>query len=346
MTGRNINDVSMSDLWNYLRIALSCVAKAYCIIDALDEMDQDHLEPFLQSLNKISQWRPHEIKFIMTSRPVATVERVMRKLSVIDVRLRRHLVEKDIEFYVQNRLHTSSIPPTDREEVKRVVLEKADGIFLYAGLAMNTVLRPGADLQRALRDLPANLTVMYATLLEEHSNRSGVPEGLLMLVLQCVTHATRPLRLLELADLVNSTRLEKQDLGETKNLIRSLCGPLIEILPDETTRVVHHSLTEYLNGTSRGQEPGNFPVFEPEPTHYRLALLCLSYLDSGCLEQVSLTPPNPPFSGPGLEPNALLPPFAQYASGNWHVHLKKAGTAGGDEVTAIDMLHRLFVETI
>lgn len=42
---------------------------------------------------------------------------------------------------------------------------------------------------------------MYNELLQEHSRRSNVSFELQMLILQIVTHATRPLRLLEIAEM-------------------------------------------------------------------------------------------------------------------------------------------------
>lgn len=63
----------------------------------------------------------------------------------------------------------------------------------------------------------------------------------------------RPLRLLELAEMVKSNNPDGQtlDLKDAKNLIRAGCGPLLEILAEETVSFIHHSFTEYLKGTTR-----------------------------------------------------------------------------------------------
>ncbi|KAK0724653.1 hypothetical protein B0H67DRAFT_657325 [Lasiosphaeris hirsuta] len=115
---------------------------------------------------------------------------------------------------------------------------------------MDAFLKSGADVSRALEQLPHNLNVMYTDLLREHSRGSGVPDDIQLLILQSVTHATRPLRLLEIAEFINITQYppENRDSKAAKDLIHSACGPLLEILPDETVSVVQHSLTELLNG--------------------------------------------------------------------------------------------------
>jgi len=257
-----VGKLSIANLWHLLHVASLHVPKVYFVVDALDEMDQDRMESFLQSLNELGLWRPSEIKIIITSRPVATVERILRNVKVLDVRLDKQLVEHDIGTYIHDRLALSSISPSCQTFVMNTVMKKADGLFLYAKLTMDAVLELGVDFEKVLQDMPADLTLVYTNLLEEHSKRSGVPKDLQRTVLQCVTHATRPLRLLELADLIHVIREDGRDIKATKELFRCICGPLLEILPDEPVHVVHHSLTEYLNGTTKKWGPVGYPVFE------------------------------------------------------------------------------------
>lgn len=105
---------------------------------------------------------------------------------------------------------------------------------------------------------------MYTTLLKEHSIRSGVPHDLQIVILQWVTHASRPLRLLEAAEIIRSTA-EWKSLGsvqEIKDTIRSACGPLLTILPDETLQVIHHSFTEFLVADTRSSTDASYPIFD------------------------------------------------------------------------------------
>lgn len=81
-------------------------------------------------------------------------------------------------------------------------------------------------------------------------------ERILRILLQAVTHATRPLRRLELAEMIRVSRPDGsvRDIRAVIDLIRTACGPLLEILRDETISVIHHSFTEYLKETIRSNK--------------------------------------------------------------------------------------------
>ena len=332
---RDIESLSSSDLWRHLRQATTYIPKVYCVVDALDEMDQTKdLEPFLQSLAAFADWRPSRVKVVATSRPVPYIEKPLRTARAGRIRLEEREVDADIAAYVRYKLERSAIPPEVQEQVKKAVPGRANGLFLYAKLAMDSLLRPGADVERVLGHLPLDLNVMYTELLREHSRRSGVPDQLQLLILQAVTHASRPLRLLEIAEFIDVTQRPTgyRDLKAAKDLVRSACGPLLEILPDETVSVVHHSLTEFLNGSTRQLTTfSSYPVLEPGPAHNTIALVCLSYLLSGSLNDVQ-TSSERAYSH-FFEPKRsvyLAFPFVKYAANNWFVHARKATTLGHD----------------
>ncbi|KAF2231818.1 ankyrin [Viridothelium virens] len=345
----SIEDISLAQLRGYLRKALTYLRRVYCVIDALDEMDQDVLEPFLKSLDALGQWRPSEIKLVLTSRPIVTVEQKLKVVKILDVRLDKKHVEKDISRYVQHRLDASLVSKGNHELIRQSILKKADGLFLYAKLALDTLPSAETDVQKHLDQMPANLSVMYTTLLNEHSSKTDVSTGLQEIVLQLVTHATRPLRLLEIAELLRSTQDIRTDLKATKDLVLSICGPLLEVLPDETVRVVHHSLTEYLTDAAVSSDVRPFPTFESGATNERLATLCFAYLSNGCLDQVKLEGRR---RGRGdinyvrparLRRKQVMPPFAQYAGANWPTHVQRAIAAGHDQSTINQKLHELLL---
>jgi hypothetical protein len=155
---------------------------------------------------------------------------------------------------------------------------------------MDAFIEPGADIDAVLSRIPADLNVLYTDLLKEHSRRSGVPESIQRLILQVVTHASRPLRLLKLADMiqVNNPAGVERNLKATKDLIRAACGPLLEILVDETVSVIHHSFTEYLKGTMRPDDGSGYPILKMGPTHAQLAMACLRYLMAGYLDSYDI----------------------------------------------------------
>ncbi|RSL50140.1 hypothetical protein CEP54_012087 [Fusarium duplospermum] len=340
-----IDSISMEDMWKDLKMALENLpGKAFCIADALDEMDQGNND-FLSALGDLGSWRPKTVKVLITSRPVPTVEDPLRLTPCLHIRLEEKMVDADISKYVQYTLSNSAIPQSEWEVIMNAVPGRANGLFLYAKLAMDAFLEQGANIAEVISHLPADLNVLYTDLLKEHARRSGVAEEIQHLILQAVTHASRPLRLLELAELIKviSPDGSTRDLKTTKSLIRAACGPLLEILTDETVSVIHHSFTEYLKGTTRSEDDPGYPILQRGPTHAALATSCLHYLQAGCLESVSLDQPqwysrwqqeesNRPV---GLE-SRLKHPFFEYAINNWAHHANRSEAAGHDQ-TALNV---------
>ena len=342
---RDLENVSMNDIWRELKTAFSHLPRVYCVVDALDEMDSNDV--FLQALAELGRWNPSCVKVLVTSRPVASVERPLRQFPILSIRLEEKHVDCDIAEYVEHRLRGSPISSAKHSVIKKAVPGRANGIFLYAKLAMDAFLEDGTDaaIDKVLETLPEDLNIMYTNLLHEHARRSGVPGELQLLILSWVTHASRPLRLLELAEMIRATErkeLAGAGLSAIKDLVRSACGPLLEILPDETISVVHHSLTEFLKGSTRksGTASG-YPTLDEGTTHSRLAVACVSYLLSGCLDDVGvmvetvhrqafhlLTDPRRGKLQPDNEPVRLNHPFLAYGLENWHVHVRKAQTNG------------------
>ncbi|KAK4075643.1 hypothetical protein Trihar35433_2203 [Trichoderma harzianum] len=332
---RTIETLSITEMFRDLRLACTYVPKVYCIIDALDEMNLGN-DQFLHELAKFASWQPPKMRVIITSRPVPAVETPLRPYPTVQIRLQEQLVDQDIAVYVQRLLASSHIPTDDQNKIQQAVLEKAGGIFLYAKLVMEQIMEQDANIEHILETLPVNLNVMYTTLLKEHSQRSGIPHHVQLLVLQWVTHANRPLRLLEMSEMLSVTRQLDgiRELKEVKDIIRAICGSLLEILPDETVSVVHHSLTEFLKGQTRSPAHGHpadeYSLLESESTHLRLALACLSYLDAGCLDSYEIMEKSKmrdeSWKRRRLNQDSRLEhPFAEYAAFNWHIHIIKAG---------------------
>jgi hypothetical protein len=351
---RSISSMSMEDLWRDLRMAFSGLRdKVYCIADALDEMDQGN-DSFLEALATLGQWKPHKVKVLITSRPVPSIESPLRTAKFIQIRLEEKLVDMDISSYVQHSLKTSSIAPENQELITKAVPGQANGLFLYAKLAMDSFLEPGANIKEVLYKLPTDLNSMYTSLLHDHAFRSNVPDDIQLLILQWITHATRPLRLLELAEMIKVTYREEscQDLKATKDLVRAACGPLLEVLPDETVCVVHHSFTEYLTRSTRPRDPVGYPILRPGPTHARLALACLTYMQAGGLEDVEVKERSTTVAFLHYEQNhrisfgpipvrlRLKYPFLEYAVNNWDIHIARSTAAEYDQTNvniALDM---------
>ena len=296
------------------------------MVDALDEMDQDVVQDFLHLLDQLGNSSSWRVKLIITSRPIPLIERTVRNIKVLDIRLNNEQISPDILKYLRHRVDGALPALGNHEAIVSRVLKKADGVFLYAKLAMDHLCEHELTSHQQMLDVidkaPLNLSMMYGNLIREHMERTGLPKGLNILVLQLVTHASRPLRLFEIADCINVIRPEyTQDIATMKSIVRTSCGPLLEVLPDEIVRVVHHSSSEYPLGLNRSPSDKDIPVFEPAHTHNVVALLCLSYLQAGCLDTLE-------YDRRRQRKNPQMSPFMSYAATNWHVHIAKSSAQG------------------
>lgn len=361
------SEPSTEKMWEHLRFAFARLPeRVFCVADALDEMGSGH-DAFLKELGKLGNWRPDKAKVLITSRPVPSVEMPLRRVPCLAIRLQENMVDVDISSYVRSALSTSTIPQEQWQVIADAVPGRANGLFLYAKLAMDAFLAPGADVEAVLARLPADLGVLYTDLLRKHAVASGIDPAVQYLMLQSVTHTSRPLRLLELAELIRVTfKVNGKPLrmSAAKDLIRAACGPLVEILPDETVSVVHHSFTEYIKGTiySDGSAGSRYPIFQEGQSHAELALACLRYMQSGFLDRGFMKPPEssqePTYHdvAPEADSDDQLPspstsertrlqlkhPFLDYASNHWSWHIAKSEAAGHDQTVISAAIREFF----
>lgn len=354
---RMLENISTNEFWQDLARALVTLPKVYCVVDALDEMDIDQ-EDFLKNLVALGKRKPSTIKLLMTSRPLPRIEAFLKDPSVLQIRLEQLNVDKDISLYVDHRLRNrADLDASVRAAINHSIGQKSQGSFLYARLMMDEILDhtkqmvPKAEfLQRSLDWLPVTLEDMYNGMLIDHSLRSRVPQELQLTILQWVTNSTRPLRLLELAAMFDCQSGTGRAAKDTKAVVRAACGPLLEILEDETISVIHHSFTEFLIDGERKTRPATgashpqFPVINPVTTHNTMALACVKYLTSGCMDDWKLAPESDdeeydPYykRPPHLEQSIRLRyPFIEYAVKNWYIHASKVDSIGVPLLEALD----------
>ncbi|VUC23770.1 unnamed protein product [Clonostachys rosea] len=291
-----LSETSDNDLIQLFLDGVSCVPKLYCVGDALDEMTMEN-KSFLDRLNSLATHRPRSLKLLMTSRPKQYLQSALRDSSIVHVSLQQKLVDIDIVSFLNHRFDSASKLETHKirkEQIIDMVAKKSEGLFLYAKLTMDQVEAAldsdsSVDLQSLEDSLPVGLQETYNNILATQREERGVRMDVQILVLEAVTHASRPLRLNELAHLLKCIYPDAADPSGFKSLVTASCGPLIEILEDETLQVIHHSFTEFLRGDTRSQSlvsgdtSTEFPIIDSDMTHKHLALYCLRYLQYGSL---------------------------------------------------------------
>jgi ankyrin repeat protein len=289
----SLEETSDNELIQLFLDGVSCVPKLYCVGDALDEMSTDST-PILERLNGLATHRPRTLKLLMTSRPSRSLQSTLRDSSIVHISLQQRLVDVDIHSYLNHRFDmapTSEHQREAKEDLVNMVAQKSEGLFLYAKLTMDQVedsLQSNTALN--IKDLEASLPVgleqTYTSMLAKQRGEPGITIDVQVLILEAVTHASRPLRLNELGSLLKCVRPDITQPSAFKSLIATSCGPLIEILEDETLQVIHHSFTEFLRGDTRSVSTvgaSDFPILDSLQAHKHIATNCLFYLQSGSL---------------------------------------------------------------
>ncbi|KAH0528268.1 hypothetical protein TsFJ059_003153 [Trichoderma semiorbis] len=277
-------------VWPVLVEALtkSISKNVYCVVDALDEMDDGDFEGMTSRLVELGAAVPGKVKVLMTSRPLPKIEQAFNNRGIIRLKLDPALLFPDVARYVDARMAKlePSLSDDKNELIKQTICERANGLFLHTRLIADNLaegLRDGhiteETLPGSLDRLPRTLQEVYENMLKEHAYRSGVTAEQQAKVLTCVTHASRPLRLIELGSLLSN--MLHISLAQGKDLVRRSCGRLLELLEDESVSVIHHSFTEFLHDATRKKDAAAFPVLDDLASHEMLAVLMLEYLD-GC----------------------------------------------------------------
>ncbi|KAJ5091685.1 hypothetical protein NUU61_006555 [Penicillium alfredii] len=341
--GRAAKDIALSELWQLLLDALRSLDKVYLVVDALDEVDSEHTQGLLQRLVALGEFRPGAINLIVTSRPLPQVQKFLNVPSVLQVRLEDRQVNKDISIFVQHRLtQAHHLDESTRESIKRSIEDRVHPSFLYTRLVLTKLLEEDkedslelATVQNALTFLPSSMEDMYSEMLYDHSQLASVPQERQLLILQLVTHSSRPLRLLEIASVLDFLDMNNGTgkHGDTKNMTRMSCGPLLEILEDEMVSIIHHSCTEFLMDTARKDRPvaeqpvHPFPVIDSTQTHELMATLCVQYLLSSGLSSWEIND-ECRYHDEGIISQQkrlqLQHPFLGYALENWHYHVQRS----------------------
>jgi ankyrin repeat protein len=287
---KDLESLSTSQLWKYLLAGFRSVEKAYCVVDALDEMSID--EDFLSRLNSLGSFRPAQVKILMTSRPKQYLQRSLKDPQVIHVSLEEELVTRDISLFVRQRtadFARDGINLETREFIRDTVCKRSEGLFLYARLMLDQIANAikekedGRDsILEVVAKLPVGLEEMYNRILFDHALRTQVDQNIQILILQLVTHSARPMRLIEIAKAIETNHCIAATDRDSKEIVRSACGSLLDIMEDEVVQILHHSFTEFLLDSSRihrsTPSAPQFPVIEPAAAHRNITLACLARL--------------------------------------------------------------------
>ncbi|RFU35297.1 hypothetical protein B7463_g1040, partial [Scytalidium lignicola] len=344
--GTHLESISTAQLWKHLLFAFNFINKVYCIVDALDEMTID--EEFLAMLNELGTFRPRHLKLLITSRPTQYLQRLLKNAQVIHVESNKEPVRRDISVFVSRGLKELDVDSEIQSLIKITICERSQGLFLYARLMLDQIKQTAKEqgkkdvpwFGQMVLKLPVGLEEMYNQVLFDHATKFNIGQQTQILILQLVTHSSRPLRLIEIASAIETNSYTSAFTVNDKNskeIVRTSCGPLLEIMEDEVIQILHHSFKEYLLDSSRLERQSGtpqFPIIDPTVAHKTLALTCLKSLQIPILSQHSepakatrtkrrKVPPQKGSYTINLGSIMLQYPLVEYAAKNWMYHARQ-----------------------
>ncbi|KAF1954893.1 hypothetical protein CC80DRAFT_448618 [Byssothecium circinans] len=274
---------SFDALWTILlRVAADkTTGRKYCIIDALDECDQESQKMLLTQLEETfnprnSSDRISSIRFLITSRPYPEIRECLEQFAHRDLASFQE-AKQDIELFIDERVARLQKKKRYTEKVKNSVTkalkDKAEGTFLWVGLAcveLNTVQSNKAV--KLLQELPKGLHSLYRKLLGTALELETGGKDTIKRILSFVAVSLRPLSLLELS--VACQLHQDEDEEERIQFMREEVAScrLIVIVQDEKVLLLHQSAKDFLVG------PGADHFVNVFKAHATFAYRCVDHL--------------------------------------------------------------------
>jgi AAA ATPase domain len=287
---------AFSDLFSLLVISVAGQLSArqpkplIFVIDALDECFEDELE-FLTSAILNALPTSKGVRFLLTSRPIDEITSRLDGITgvggngvvLLDVKHGDAERDHDTSIYVRHRLKDFSVAD------QTTVIECARGVFLWASLACDTLLRtvtPSRVLTKFQNNTPnQTLQTLYEAVLEAAlpPDPSSQDMKLLHAVLQGVTLTYSPVSIFAIQSFFPS--YEHHKVGEEEYVeffVKKLGSIMRDGTPYLPIYILHPTFREFIESQKNGAQ---FYISPPDG-HYSIAVACLAWLAKGLTPNV------------------------------------------------------------
>ncbi|OCT47116.1 hypothetical protein CLCR_11257 [Cladophialophora carrionii] len=307
----------------------------YCIIDALDDCEDQETKTLLEGIVAESQGTdgeyPRFLRLLITSRPCGAVRSaILNRKNVRVVHFTdptgKQLNEADIADYISDHVRQFEHYPEEKKPgVEKQLIEKAGGNFTWTISMIHQLGNKSPDwYNKLLAEIPSGMETMVERIVHR-----AKPESLLLIQLLAVVQ--RPLSVTELATLITMKGSPFDDLFA---LVRTTSAMSIRDkirfgeeslkICDDEILFFHPSMPKQLHKTWTED------VFRE--MHLKVAEACLIYL-------ISIDDSHKPLQGRrkadcGAEYQTVLGalPLLEYAAAHWPTHLHCAGPDSADRL--------------
>lgn len=181
-----------------------CASVVYIIIDALDECEPVSAFEVLRFLRDLTTpSRGCKVKIFITSRPTCLYEyldKTFDRYPRIDLdSTDSEYALRDVEKFVKDEF--SKLPRDNLESLRHLVVERAQGIFLWAKIVMKKVAwrskkgDKSKELIAMVNDLPSEMDALYKEILSQTTDEKDIEHRRIMLL--WILFAQRPLTISE-----------------------------------------------------------------------------------------------------------------------------------------------------
>ena len=327
---------SDNEVYDILHLLLLHIGPCVLICDEVDECSNK--EDLFRGLSRIAS--DHKCcKLILFSRPSINLplrfSQHCRFLNLEESRNKEDLT-KYIKPRVQSLLNDEYLVLPDHatlETIIEAIVLKANGMFLWVTLFIDYLFLPFHSISGRWKDIqdPSRFEGLH-NLYDEifHALQNNYPTAVrtkLRKALQWTCSAIRPMNVEELRIAIE---IEPDDTLGPYDLIPKfaeslgpLSGGLLELTKDETVRLIHITLHEYLVSSAPklsafADNAGVSVHFTPEAMHASVVITCLSYLRHS-------VPGGPYGTSTTTNVTSLLPTgvyrLMEYATKFWISHL-------------------------
>ncbi|KFY31884.1 hypothetical protein V493_00710 [Pseudogymnoascus sp. VKM F-4281 (FW-2241)] len=338
--GNGQRQPSIDALLGVLQQVIKESLESYLIIDALNECtNRDEL---MRILEEIAGWRLEELHILVTSRREVDIETSLSHYLEDDniIQMQSTFVDVDIRKYVQHRLSDDkslakwSNDPDIRDEIEKVVIEGAHGMFVWAVSHLDALgkCRTRSSVQSCLQTLPPALDEIYDRILCAITKENSVPA---LRIIQWLTFSKRLLSLEELSEAV-AIDIERdpafdssESAIEPQDILHICCGLITKTTtedryssrgdlepPRSVVAFVHYSIKEYLLSER---------IRQGQAANYTMqAAVCEEILAKSCVGYLLQYQTQDSISAKSIETSKL----ARYSAEYWMAHAERAAAHG------------------
>ncbi|KAJ3080150.1 hypothetical protein HDU99_009143, partial [Rhizoclosmatium hyalinum] len=285
------------------------------IIDALDELNKDTRHSVLKILTTLCPQLPKFVKIITTGRPEHDIYYALQVVSPFVLSPNNVQNKNDLEVFVKYRFKTlwgESEGNLEVEKCCKELVEKADGLFIYARNVCEYIKKRNLDSKKALEDIQALTSgsdSVYRAIIERELQTNRTEKLAQFKRVFAVLFTTqRPLTLPSLANLGGLEISEVETVvAEFRSILKIEVGGMVS--------AIHKSVKDFFTDYSRcGQE-----LFI-QVVDTNLAVRSLQILNSNLTRNMANLDPGKFYSKEELVQLDTLHEDVQYALQFWSSH--------------------------